>query len=552
MLVERYSLLAGAVAGRKTPVRRGDGLPYTDGHVIYVPEGDDQAVRVGVVIQASLLAAGSLDSRIVARLAGRQTQVRRYLTLEAARAVDGLAACVPGGVAALVSGCWGGPVSTSPHESFDWVARGRPIPEAPDQFGTIRPRKLLRRAALAGAAAPTRQDQEGTAKQLPMPELEDDEESEKIRLFSLFSSPIGFQHPLFRWMKDLVGMGRTPTAEGDGAVELPVGGVNVAEVGRSGRPMPTPAGLAFELSNQPGGEARYPEWDWERQSYRVNWCSVGEYDPAPADRDRDLDPGMDILLHRELARLGLAYERHIRQPEGDTLDLDALVELGVDRATGEPGDERVYQARRRTAHDLGVVVVLDASGSTGESDPGGTAVFDGQRRLVANLVMTLEELGDRVAAYGFRSHGRDDVRFLRIKEFDDRFDHAARRRLAALEPSGFTRLGTAVRHASNLVAGRAGTSNLLVVVVSDGLPYDHGYEATYAERDTRRALQEAVARGVGCVCVSVRSSTDEEALERLWGNVSHRRLPHPGELGRHVRPLFRVALQAAAWEANTA
>ncbi len=178
----------------------------------------------------------------------------------------------------------------------------------------------------------------------------------------------------------------------------------------------------------------------------------------------------------------------------------------------------MYELKRRTAHDLGVLILLDSTGSTGESEEG-RRVFDEQRALAARLTAGFDELGDRVACHGFQSWGRHAVNYLRVKGFDDRYDHAAQRRLAALEPGGFTRLGAAIRHGTHLLATKAGTSNTLLVVVGDGLPYDDGYEQRYAQEDCRRALREAVIAGVGCACVSVRSATEPEVIERVWGNV---------------------------------
>ena len=51
---------------------------------------------------------------------------------------------------------------------------------------------------------------------------------------------------------------------------------------------------------------------------------------------------------------------------------------------------------------------------------------------------------------------------------------------------------------------------------------------------------------LGCACVSVRSSTEYDVLERVWGAVPHRRLEESTELAKHVRPLFGDALRAAA------
>ena len=52
-----------------------------------------------------------------------------------------------------------------------------------------------------------------------------------------------------------------------------------------------------------------------------------------------------------------------------------------------------------------------------DTDPDGLAVHDHQRRAAATLAVTLEELGDRVAVYAFRSQGRHAVHLPAIKTF---------------------------------------------------------------------------------------------------------------------------------------
>lgn len=537
------------MAGRKLAIAGGPDEPFhTDGETIYVPSGgDDAELRGALVVQAALLAVGSLEPQLVARLIGRPRSSRRYLTLETARAMNHLRDSVPAGVAELVCRHWDGRPSGSAQESLTRALAGaKDIPEAPVWFGTIRPAKILRKGGLGRGTLPTEREQQQLPNQAPMSELSDDDDAEEVAFFKLLSSPFGRRMP--RWLQDLLGMEQasSPGEEGSGA-ELPVGGATQVErVGRHAKPAATAPARREQVSRLAPRGRRYPEWDWRTRSYRPNWCSVFEYDPRPQEVVPGIAPGADLPLRRELARLGLAYERHRRQPDGEDLDLNALIDYHIDMATGGAGDDRVYEAQLRTARDLGVVVLLDATGSTGESAEG-QLIFEEQRRLVAHLTAVLDDLGDRVAAFAFRSNGRENVQFLRIKEFDDRFDHAAQRRMAGLEPSGFTRLGAAIRHAVQLAETKAGTSNLLLVVVADGLPYDPDrYEGTYAQRDTRRALDEAVARGVGCACVSVRSGTDEAALERVWGNVPHSRLTDATQLARDVRPLFRAALRAAA------
>jgi Mg-chelatase subunit ChlD len=478
----------------------------------------------------------------MARIVGHRAVRLRYLSLEAARAATALRQILPRRATELIRELYDGPIPDSPAQSLAWAfSTRRQVPEAPAWLGTIKPIKVLRANPGTASGAPTDEDRAETSFDAALRELDDEEDSERSRILELFSAPI--RNPLASIIQRFFGMGRAP-GNGAAGAELPVGGASVGLVGANARTARTPPGATLDLGSVPIGRL-YPEWDFRRHGYRAEWCAVAEFDPPRPDEEGDRIPSEDPRLRAQLARLGLTHERHRRQHEGDVIDLTAVIEMVVDRAAGRSGDPRVYETKRRTAHDLGVLVLLDATGSTGESTEG-RRVFDEQRLLAARLTAMLDQIGDRVATYGFYSRGRHAVRFLRVKDFGDRFDGAAERRLSALSPGGYTRLGAAIRHATHLLTARAGTSMMLLVVIGDGLPYEDGYEHRYAQEDSRQALREAVARGVGCACISVRSSTEDEVLQRVWGEFPHRRLDDAASLASHVRPLFRDALRDAA------
>ena len=56
----------------------------------------------------------------------------------------------------------------------------------------------------------------------------------------------------------------------------------------------------------------------------------------------------------------------------------------------------------------------------------------------------LSATGDRFAMYGFSSLKRGNVRFNRLKSFDERYDGFARGRIAAIKPGYYTRMGAAM------------------------------------------------------------------------------------------------------------
>lgn len=544
--VQRYRLLAGAVAGRPVPIGTTadtDPRSWSDGETIYLREDGDHPGDA-LVVQAALLAAGSLAPGLVARTTGRRSVRLQYLTLEVVRAVHLLGDVVPRGVAQRVAAVYSpARIPTSAAESIKRASGRERIPEAPEWMGAIKPSRVLLAQGAGRGSAPTEQEQRSGPQPDRFAELEDEDDSDQSKLMELFATPLS-RNALAEALQRFLGAGRSPKADdGSGGDELSAAGSRVGVTGENAKAVEASVELDFGRLAAPVGR-RYPEWDWQQARYRPDHCSVYEYDPPRPEAPLELDAGEDARLLRELARLGLAHERHRRQADGDGIDLTALIEHVVDRAGGAPGDERVYELRRRTAHDLGVVVLLDITSSTRDADDG-ARVFDDQRRVAARLISVMDRLGDRVAGYGFQSFGANSIRFQRIKDFDDRFDLAAQRRLAAMEPGGFTRLGAAVRHGTHLLTDRAGTPNTLLIVVGDGLPYDDGYEHRYAQEDSRRAISEAVERGVGCACLSVRAATDEAVIERVWGHVPHIKLAQIGELSRGVLPVFRRALREA-------
>src|ERR1700736_2251411 len=238
------------------------------------------------------------------------------------------------------------------------------------------------------------------------------------------------------------------------------------------------------------------------------------------------------------------HRRH-RQSQGDDIDIDAAVEARVEVLAGSVPEEAVYLDSLRRRRDLSVLLLLDVSGSAAEPVTVGRTVHQQQRAAIANLTVALADLGDRVALYASHSQGRTAVNLVPVKRFDDHLDTRVIRRLNSLEPGAYSRLGAAIRHGAAVLEARGGTARRLLVVVSDALAYDHGYERAYGAADARRALMEARRRGTGCVCLTVGAGTDVASLRKVFGTAAHATIARPEQLTGVVGPLFRSALRAA-------
>lgn len=543
----RYALLATAVAGRSiTTAGSTTQSVYTDGQVIYLPERAEEHVQAGVVVQAAILRCGGLDRKSVLKLMGRESVASRYLVLEAIRAAAQVGNVMPAWLHQHILALSCGPISSTAEESLERAMRQKSLPEAPEWLGTIRPLALLRAQVLTAAGSRPSESERRTAEQKLSEDDDedgDDESSERSAILTKLSGPLP-ENPISKFFKKHFAAKRSPNEKGDqgGGAEMTANSVRWMKRVGAGASLITTALRPTQSEPVAVVGTTYPEWEHLSGTYLLNWCRVTHYEVAGT---QPLGQGSvpDRMLRRRLARLGTSYEQHHGQSDGEDLDDNALINFIVDQATGNSPEERVYTSTRKTGRDLAALVLLDASGSTADQQAGQTSIWDVQRALAQDLVAAFDDLGDMVCAYAFRSFGRNDVRFLRIKEVGERFSQAARARLRSVAPSGYTRLGAAIRHAAHLLATKAHSGNQLLVVVSDGLPYDIGYEDTHAEQDVRQALREAEQLGVGCVCISVGSPRKKEALERVWGNVGHASLESPRDLHRYAEPLFRAAIR---------
>jgi nitric oxide reductase NorD protein len=99
---------------------------------------------------------------------------------------------------------------------------------------------------------------------------------------------------------------------------------------------------------------------------------------------------------------------------------------------------------------------------------------------------------------------------------------AVKRRIGALKPGYYTRIGAAVRHAAAQLVDQPQCKKLLLVL-TDGKPNDvDHYEGRFAVEDTRKAVREARRLGVAVFGITV----DARAQSYFPAPVRARRLRH--------------------------
>ncbi len=266
------------------------------------------------------------------------------------------------------------------------------------------------------------------------------------------------------------------------------------------------AGAAALRAGDPG--ITYPEWDHRLGAYRFPGAIVRPTRATAGDVE-----WAELVLYRRATLLrqvrrrfdGLRPRRvHLgRQPDGPELDLTAYVTAFADWRAGGPGDDRLYITSRPARRDLAIAVLVDVSASTDAWVGGSLRIVDVEKEALVMLLEALDMLGDRHAVLAFSGQGPRAVHVRTVKDFNEASGTAARRRIAALEPDGYTRVGAAVRHASALL-GRERARHRLLLLLSDGKPNDvDEYAGRYGIEDTRQAVAEARLQGLTPFCLTV-------------------------------------------------
>ncbi|MDH4017471.1 MAG: hypothetical protein OEV20_09030, partial [Actinomycetota bacterium] len=226
----------------------------------------------------------------------------------------------------------------------------------------------------------------------------------------------------------------------------------------------------------------YDEWDARRRSYRKGWCTVY---PRAARVGEARWAAEALATHRTLVRrLRLRLEAHRsglrpapRQLDGEEIDLDAAQDERVAAAAGRGGDPRLYVRQKKRRRDFATLVLIDASMST-DSWIDGRRILDVAREAALVLGEVAHELGDRLEILAFASETRNHCHVWTLHREGEAWS-IGKRRLAALEPRGYTRIGPALRHATAMLSATPAERRLLLLI-SDGKPTDYDrYEGRY-------------------------------------------------------------------------
>jgi len=279
----------------------------------------------------------------------------------------------------------------------------------------------------------------------------------------------------------------------------------------------------------------YDEWDRELTDHRLGWCRVVEKKVKHGDRNF-----VDLTKERHKGVISsIRHQFQLMKPEnltrvanevdGEEFDLNAVIDFVIDRRADGYQSERIYTKRLRRRRDVAVSFLLDQSSSTARTigrhplqpyTRPGRRIIEIEKEGLVLMSEALEAVGDVYSINGFTSEGRRNVKFYVVKDFNEKYNDEVKQRIGGITYQNNTRLGAAIRHATAKLAKQDARTRLLIVL-SDGRPYDHDYgDARYAREDTREALRQAKNEGITPFCITIDRESEAE-LRDLYGEVGY-------------------------------
>lgn len=279
----------------------------------------------------------------------------------------------------------------------------------------------------------------------------------------------------------------------------------------------------------------YDEWDRELLDHRVGWCRVVEKkvkrgDRAFVEETRERHKGaISSIRHQFQLMKPENLTKVTNELDGEDYDLNAVVDFFIDRRADGQQSERIYTKRLRRRRDVAVSFLLDQSSSTARTigrhplqpyTHPGRRIIEIEKEGLVLMSEALEAVGDVYSINGFTSEGRRNVKFYVLKDFGEHYSDEVKRRIGGITYQNNTRLGAAIRHATAKLEKQEARTRLLIVL-SDGRPYDHDYgDARYAREDTREALRQAKTAGITPFCITIDRESESE-LRDLYGDVGY-------------------------------
>ncbi|SDX37823.1 nitric oxide reductase NorD protein [Lutibacter oricola] len=289
-----------------------------------------------------------------------------------------------------------------------------------------------------------------------------------------------------------------------------------------------------------GYHIKYDEWDYTKRGYKPDFCKVYPKSILKTDvpyYKKTLNENRSTLngLRKMLTTVNNKYQQQRRQTQGEEFDIDAITDLFVDVKSGHTPSEKIYVSKRKKEKDLSILLLLDISLSS-DGYAAGNRVIDVEKQVSILFGEILEEFNIDFSIDCFYSKTRNHSSYITIKDFDEDWNKS-KFKVGAVEPSGYTRIGAALRH-SGAMLDKRDTKNKWVILISDGKPNDYDkYEGKYGVNDVKQALRELNERNINSYALAIEAQA-KYYLPQMFGQNHYQILTTPVEMLQSLVQLY--------------
>ncbi|MDZ4728247.1 MAG: VWA domain-containing protein [Leptospira sp.] len=303
--------------------------------------------------------------------------------------------------------------------------------------------------------------------------------------------------------------------------------------------------LEVKEETQQTSNYSYHEWDFKARAYKENYCFVQEEN----FQETKLNYAINVITKNKQSFMllrqklfSLVQERIIKKklPTGDSVDLDAMVDRYADLVAKITPSELVYTRNTKEISNLTLYFLLDLSLST-DSWIHGRRILDVERESLLLFAEALNSLDIPFEIGAFYSRTRNQCKFMRIKRDKDTWLNT-RDKLGALEPTGYTRIGPALRHAGVLLE-KSKTRQKWIILLTDANPNDYDrYEGKYGTEDVNQAVKELKNKGIFVHTLAI-GKDEKPVIPKMMREASFQMLSDPIGISNSLQSFFAKALK---------
>lgn len=266
-----------------------------------------------------------------------------------------------------------------------------------------------------------------------------------------------------------------------------------------------------------------PEYDYVSARENYNWCKIRKYNFNNKNNyylENYLFENSKIVSNIKNLIQSSKISQAIKlkkQFDGEDLDIDNCIDNVIDIKRQSTPSGNIYKKTLRKGRDLVVTILVDISESTNDY------IKKTEKTIFSSLIESTSILSEAINLSGddfqistFCSNKRDDVRFWKVKDFDEKLSSEHLKKLESMKPGYSTRLGAAIRQGGQDLLKRTNYRKLLLIL-SDGEPSDIDVDDNeYLLEDARYAVRRLAHNGIDVFCVGVESESNKY-LSRIFG-----------------------------------